>query len=276
METLLKTSFCDSVSENRNKSFGQYELRTRYADRMFTSLTWVLSSLSILTFGILLFSPELKADKFVQDIPDERTVTQVLTIHEKAALEKTRPEKKTQPPPPPPRTESAPKSLGKNLPMEVAKQTDEKIDSMPTPEPAVSASSPDKSGLPGGIPGGVSNIVTPTNPGEGPGLAEGDPKITDFPEIDPEFSGNLESFLSKSTKYPPKAVEEGVEGQVFVCFIIDENGKVTKPEVLKGIGFGCDEEALRVIKSLPDWKPGKMNGHPVKVRMRVPFKFRLK
>ena len=156
------------------------------------------------------------------------------------------------------------------------KQTDEKIDSMPTPEPAVSASSPDKSGLPGGIPGGVSNIVTPTNPGEGPGLAEGDPKITDFPEIDPEFSGNLESFLSKSTKYPPKAVEEGVEGQVFVCFIIDENGKVTKPEVLKGIGFGCDEEALRVIKSLPDWKPGKMNGHPVKVRMRVPFKFRLK
>jgi protein TonB len=98
----------------------------------------------------------------------------------------------------------------------------------------------------------------------------------DFPEENPEFQGNLEAFLAKSTRYPMDALSEGVEGQVFVCFIVDEKGKVTKPEVLKGIGFGCDEEALRVIRNLPDWKPGKMNGRPVKVRMRVPFRFKLK
>jgi protein TonB len=66
-----------------------------------------------------------------------------------------------------------------------------------------------------------------------------------------------------------------VEGKVFVQFVIDKDGSPSDITVLKGIGSGCDEEAVRVIKNMPKWTPGKQRGRPVKVRMSLPIVFKL-
>jgi len=96
-------------------------------------------------------------------------------------------------------------------------------------------------------------------------------------ETMPEFIGGkmgLEAFLAASINYPQRAQEKGIKGNVYVSFTVDKKGKVTDIKVLRGIGGGCDEEALRVIKlTSGKWKPGMQNGKPVKVTMSIPVKF---
>ncbi|MDH5609903.1 MAG: energy transducer TonB [Cyclobacteriaceae bacterium] len=97
-------------------------------------------------------------------------------------------------------------------------------------------------------------------------------------ERNPEPVGGMDAFyafLSKEIKYPRPARQLEVEGKVFIQFIIDKDGSITEIEVIKGIGAGCDEEALRVMKLAPRWNPGKQRGQPVKVRMVVPVYFKL-
>ena len=83
------------------------------------------------------------------------------------------------------------------------------------------------------------------------------------------------SFLGKHLKYPKLARRYKVDGKVFVQFIVDKDGSLKEIEVLKGIGYGCDKESIRVMSVAPKWKPGKQRGRPVKVRMVVPISFKL-
>lgn len=105
-----------------------------------------------------------------------------------------------------------------------------------------------------------------------------DPPFHVIVEKMPEFEGGYSAFmkyLSKTIKYPRQARNMGIEGRVFVEFIIDETGALTKVHTIKGIGAGCDEEAERVLKNAPKWHPGKQRGVPVKVKMVLPISFQL-
>ncbi len=82
-------------------------------------------------------------------------------------------------------------------------------------------------------------------------------------------------YVGKEMNYPKQARRMGVEGRVFVQFVVDKDGSLTDIKVLKGIGSGCDEEAIRVLKAAPKWKPGKQRGRPVKQRMSIPIVFKL-
>lgn len=98
-------------------------------------------------------------------------------------------------------------------------------------------------------------------------------------EAYPEFEGGVAAFnthLMKEIRYPLQARQAGVEGRVDVQFVVDRDGSISHVEVIKGIGAGCDEEAVRVVKSLPRFKPAAQNGKPVRVRMVVPIVFQLK
>ena len=90
----------------------------------------------------------------------------------------------------------------------------------------------------------------------------------------PELIGGIEA-LQKEIKYPEIARQAGVNGRVFVQFIVDKEGNVTHPVVLRGIGGGCNEEAMRVVKTAK-FKPGKQRGKAVKVRYVIPIVFKLK
>lgn len=99
-----------------------------------------------------------------------------------------------------------------------------------------------------------------------------------FVEFMPEFPGGdqaLLKFLAKEVKYPVVAQENGIEGRVFVSFVIDETGSITDIHVIRGVDPALDSEALRVIRNMPKWKPGKQGGKTVKVRYNVPISFEL-
>ena len=92
----------------------------------------------------------------------------------------------------------------------------------------------------------------------------------------PVFPGGelkLREYLTKNVKYPEDARQAGIKGRVFVNFVIDPNGSVSNVKVLRGIGGGCDEEAMRVIKSMPKWNPGKQRGKFVRVSYTLPVNF---
>jgi TonB family protein len=94
----------------------------------------------------------------------------------------------------------------------------------------------------------------------------------------PSFPGGDEAridFMMKNLKYPEQAKKNGVQGKVFVTFIIETDGSLTNVKVMRGIGAGCDEEAVRVIKLMPKWTPGIEKGKPVKVQFVLPIKFAL-
>lgn len=82
-------------------------------------------------------------------------------------------------------------------------------------------------------------------------------------------------FIGERLRYPPIAREQNVEGTVIVSFVIDENGSVTDVRPIRDIGYGCGDEAVRVIKSLPNWKAGTQRGKNVRVKMHLPLRFSL-
>lgn len=82
-------------------------------------------------------------------------------------------------------------------------------------------------------------------------------------------------YVQKKMKYPAQARRMGIEGKVFVEFVIEKDGTITDVKAIKGIGAGCDEEAVRVVQSAPKWKPGKQRGKPVRQRMVLPISFKL-
>lgn len=67
----------------------------------------------------------------------------------------------------------------------------------------------------------------------------------------------------------------GIEGRITISFVIDKDGSITNIKILRGIGFGCDKEAIRVLNKMPKWNPGKQRGKPVKVSMTLPITFKL-
>lgn len=92
----------------------------------------------------------------------------------------------------------------------------------------------------------------------------------------PEPMGGYTAFyqqLRKKMKYPRRAIGHQINGSVYVEFVVDKDGALTEPKIVKGIGFGCDEEVLNAFADVPKWHPGKQRGVPVKVKMVLPVKF---
>ena len=94
----------------------------------------------------------------------------------------------------------------------------------------------------------------------------------------PEFPGGEEAlykYLRANIKYPQSAKESGIQGRVFVTFIVEPDSSISDVRVLRGIGGGCDEEAIRVVKAMPKWIPGKQRGKPVRIQYNLPVQFSL-
>jgi TonB family protein len=97
-------------------------------------------------------------------------------------------------------------------------------------------------------------------------------------DTQPEYPGGMEALdkhLLENISYPDSAKNLGIQGTVFVSFIVKKSGKVDNAKVVRGIGGGCDEEALRIVKSMPEWIPGEQRGKPVNTEIVLPIKFKL-
>jgi len=94
----------------------------------------------------------------------------------------------------------------------------------------------------------------------------------------PEFSGGMPlfySYIQNNLKYPEEAKKQGIEGKVFIEFVITKNGRVDAVRVLKGIGALCDEAAIELVASSPDWQPGIKDGKAVNVKLVIPITFKM-
>jgi protein TonB len=112
---------------------------------------------------------------------------------------------------------------------------------------------------------------------EGTTIDSGNEYLVSAEEM-PEFPGGMSAwakYLYKNLQYPAVARENNIQGRVTLSFVVERNGEITNIKVLKGIGAGCDEEAIRVLKKSPLWKPGKQNGKTVRVSYVIPIVFRL-
>jgi len=98
-------------------------------------------------------------------------------------------------------------------------------------------------------------------------------------ESEPEFPGGMEAlykYLAQNIKYPQLARENGITGKVYVTFVVEKDGSIANPRILRDIGGGCGAEAIRVVKAMPKWSPGKQRGKAVRVQFNLPVNFNLK
>lgn len=86
----------------------------------------------------------------------------------------------------------------------------------------------------------------------------------------------MRDYLKKQTHYSDSAAKAGIIGRVFVSFIVEPDGQLTNITLLKGLGFGCDEEAIRVIEAMPRWNPGRQSGRAIRVEYNLPIAFGVK
>lgn len=94
----------------------------------------------------------------------------------------------------------------------------------------------------------------------------------------PLFPGGEDAlfrFIGERMVYPPEAIDAGVQGTVYLTFVVEKDGSISGLQVMRGIGYGCDEEALRVLAEMPHWTPGRQRGANIRVRYTLPIRFKL-
>jgi periplasmic protein TonB len=261
-EQLAVKPFDEIVFENRNRAYGAYELRKRYNKHMNTAF---FIAISIFLIGVSI--PAIM-DYIDELAPIEAPTNVELTLVEPPPLDKDEPPPPPPPPDPPPPVQETIKFTPPVVTEEPIKEED-----IPPPQEEIKAQVSTKTQA------GTDIIDLPVE-GNGNAIIEEPPsQIFTIVEQMPSFLGGEEKlfeYLSKNIKYPSMARENGITGTVYVTFVVEGNGKITDVKKLRGIGGGCDEEAIRVVKNMPDWKPGKQNGKSVRVQFNLPIKFTLR
>jgi len=265
---LEDSSWCEQVFEGRNKAYGAYELRKLYSKNMKKSLVF-----AVIFFSLAIAAP-LIAKVISGAMPEED-----LKIVESNELMAPPPIDKTQPPPPPPPSEPPPPPVRTTIKFTppVIKKDEEVRDEEPPPiqeEIKAEVGTKDVKGTDEGPP----PVEEPVISGTGNEVVEDSQEIFYHVEENPEYPGGFDQigkFIGRNLRYPPMARETGVQGRVTVTFVVEKDGSISDVKVLRGIGSGCDEEAVRVVNAMPKWKPGKQNGKPVRVHFSLPIMFRL-
>ncbi len=261
---IFDSNWVDMVFSGRNQSYGAYVLRKESDKNTNKGILYAI------VFFTLAVSTPVIINYIEGLVPKEVEEVRVVEVN---TLEEPPPVDKNQPPPPPAEPPPPLKSTVKFTPPEI--KPDEEVPDEPPPTQeelkVVDAGIKTEEGDPNGVDASLLS--------DGDGLT-GDtgPEIVTFAEQMPEFEGGQEAmmnYLSKNINYPPVARENGIEGRVVLQFVVGTDGKISQIEVLKKLGWGLEEEAVRVVKAMPAWRPGKQNGKAVFVKFTLPIVFRL-
>ena len=267
---LAAASFDDIVFDGRNKGYGAYELRGLYQRHVSRAL-----AIGTTIFALLVMFPVvakyLEADKAVVVPP---------IIVEANPMDIVIPLPSVTPPPPPmTRTAPPPAATIKDTEFRVTRdeQATEKVPE--AAELATAVLSTKTTEGPPLVPGTI--IDEPVVPGPAT-VADVAPPVAPYTYVEqmPELPGGggvlaIVAAIQKSVRYPSRAINEGVEGKLYASFVVNFKGEVVDVKIVKGLGFGLDEETMRAIKSLPRFIPGKQNGREVNVAYTVPVTFKI-
>ena len=268
------------VFANRNQSYGAYQLRSQSSHTMLKAF-FIAAPLFVGVFVGASIIAALKGKEVVTDtsIPVEVKIDNV--VHELPPKKELKPaETKAQ-------DEVASKAIApkaKTIGMtDNIKVVNDDLVTLSPPtadelkEAVVASNTQD------GVAGKANAELGSDKTGTGVGLAAGGTgtggnEVHNVASVDvyPEFPGGMEAwskYIQRNLRYPSMAQEEGVGGKVFLSFVVEKDGSITDVKVTKGIGYGCDEEAMRVIKKSPRWKAGMQNNLPVRVRYNMPISY---
>jgi len=266
LQSILTADYLDIIFDQRNKSYGGYELRKHYNRRAARAMFFVLSAL-LLALGTHSFASRFRSEQPTVTLKDRPYEISHVVIPEKVVppIEIDPPVARLQAPSvvfvPPVIVDD---NVEANTPT---------VEDLHDKQPATVENPGDEGGI---IP------ATQTGPGTAPGtdIVETAVVVSTAPETwveqMPVFDGDVSDYLGKHIQYPEIARETGTAGKVSIRFVVNEDGSVSDAKVVRGIGAGCEEEALRVVKKMPKWKPGKHNGKAMKVYMTLPVTFSLK
>jgi periplasmic protein TonB len=259
---LYNPEWLEIVFDSKNKDYGAYDLRKHYAVTLVKSMMIAFFSVAVLYTGYSILKPKTPAaEPFV--IRDYIIKPPPLVKDEHVI--------------PPRPTISRPPSQQATIQYTTMRPVDDREATNP-PTLIDLDSKPIGSATKSGNDEGV-NIDIPEQ-GTGHDMSviteHKDDEVYKAVEVEPEPYGGAaawQKFLQKNIHYPPQAAENGVHGKVFLSFIVETDGHLSNIKVESGVGSGLDEEALRVLKLAPAWKPGIQNGHKVRVQYNIPINF---
>ena len=271
---LYKAEWLNLVFKNRNQSYGAYALRSESAGTTMRAL-FVGSAIFVLAFaGPKIYSLFKKDEVAVESVNNDRIVDVVLPP--KVEQPKT---KEVILPKADPIMEKIKTVKPMSRPTPVADAppftppTIQEMDHAAVGTVTQTGVETDLSAAPSEGAGNGTGVGT--NASEGSGTGEEIYNAIDI-EAYPEFEGGMKAwykFIQRNLRYPASAIEQEKQGKVFISFVIERDGSISDIKVMKGVGYGMDEEASRVIGKSPKWKPGKQNGKSVRVRFNMPITF---
>ncbi|MBB4035711.1 protein TonB [Dysgonomonas hofstadii] len=275
---LNSTEWCDVIFEGKNKSYGAFELRQTSWKRHIIAFGIILVGVIFISFLPMIISTINAATANVYNGGyDETHIVVDINKPEEPPLDIEKPDM-----PEPPKQEYI--KMDKFVPPTIT--TDDKVNEdevmkgmgelLEDPNTAIGKFQVDE--------GSTSETAkrkefeeAVVGDGTGSGAAKKDEPVV-FAEIPPQFPGGNDEmyrFIAENLKYPIVDQEMGTQGRVTIRFVVSKTGEVTDLKLLKGISPTCDKEAMRVIKSMPRWIPGKQNGNPVAVYFTLPVVFKL-
>lgn len=273
LPTFLSDSLDDVVFEGRNQAYGAYQLRQDYQQNLASAGGLTLMVGALLFLGWAGWSRLHPAAPPV--LPSHPTILTPIEIKPPVTvIERPKVVAAT-----PPRARAAATHVAPPTPTQVVKDD--------VPQPKLAKPTPTEivdgaTSLVATNTTGLSDPSLPVDTGGGPGTEVG-PATTPassepFVAVEkmPEFTGGqaaLLRYLQKHLRYPGSALAAGVGGRVFMSFVVGADGSISEVTILKGLGYGLDEEAQRVVRQMPAWVPGYQSKHPVPVRFTLPITF---
>jgi protein TonB len=271
LSAFLSDNIDEVVFEGRNQAYGAYQLRQEYQQNLASA-----GGLTIM-FGALLFLvwsgwKELHPTAATV-LPSHPTCLFPIEIPKQVVIEKPKVELAT-----PPRARVAATHVAPAILTQVAK------DDIPQPKLARPLPTEIVNGATGSVTTGFDGVSDTSLPatvdGDGTEVGPASPPTSSEPFIAvekmPEFTGGqaaLLRYLRTHLRYPGSALAAGVGGRVFMSFVVGADGSISEVTILKGLGYGLDEEAQRVVRQMPAWVPGYQSKHPVPVRFTLPITF---
>jgi protein TonB len=258
---LFSREWCDLVFDPKYRDYGGYELRTNSPRRLFKALL-----IAGMLFILIVSAPLLIKQIFPKKVAKDTSVRILTDIR----LDKPFEENILKEVPPPP----APLRNSVKFVTPVVKPDEQIVEEQPLTQKELLE---EKTAI------GTVNFDKGTDDIAAPLAATENNKITgesDVPLVSvdqmPQFPGGekeMMRFIKFNLHYPPSAQENNVQGTVIMNFVVDREGKITNIKVIRGIGFGCDEESIRVLAKMPAWTPGKQRGQTVLVSFTMPIRF---
>jgi len=267
---IFKPEWLDVVFAGRNKAYGAYDLRSispKYTARA-------------LLIGILIFVGLITSPMIIKAIRGDQVDKSEDVIETEVVLSEPPPVNEEAPPPPPPVEPPPPRVDQVRMPPPKVVPAEQVREEEPPTVEELKKADPGPKTI-AGDPTADIRIDMPV--GEGPKdaqVTEEGSGIMDFNavEVPPSFPGGLQAFykwVSNNYRYPQMAKEQGVSGAIHVSFVVERDGSLTDIKVIRDLKYGTGEEAMRMLKASPKWKPGIQNGRPVRVSYSLPIKLNL-